>query len=51
MCLRRTLFPVPDLPRMTIDSPLAMARSSPSRTTFGPKRFERAVSRISGSAS
>ena len=50
MCLRRTLFPVPDLPRMTSDSPFATARSSPSRTTFGPKLFERPVSRISGGA-
>ena len=42
MCLRRTLFPIPDLPRMTIDSPLAIVRSSPSRTTFGPKRLREA---------
>ena len=49
-CFRRTLFPIPDCPTRTSDSPFATVRSSPESTVFVPKLFVTFVSFTAGGA-
>ena len=50
MCFRSTLLPLPDPPRMTTDSPAAIARSSSSSTTLPENALRTFSSRISPEA-
>src|SRR5882672_11298142 len=43
-----TDFPLPDPPMTTMESPSLTVRSTPSRTTLGPKRFFTPLSSILG---
>src|SRR5688572_14667458 len=45
-CLSRTLFPVPDGPRMTVISPLGMSKVTSSQMVCVPNRFVRPTTEI-----